>query len=46
MRRRVGTVVVTELTVVTLIHQAVVILRAELGQIPVLRVDPIEEGIE
>jgi hypothetical protein len=44
--RRVGTVIKTELTVIALIDDPAMVLRAELGHIPFILVDAIEQGIE
>jgi hypothetical protein len=44
--RRVGTVIKTELAVIALIDDPAMVLRAELGHIPFILVDAIEQGIE
>ena len=46
MRRRIGTVVVTELTVIALIDDPVVVGVCELRDVPLITIDAVEQRVE
>ena len=46
MRRRIGTVVETELTVIALIDDPMVVGRCELGDVSLIPVDAVEQRVE
>jgi tetrahydromethanopterin S-methyltransferase subunit B len=46
MRRRIGAMVVTELTIVTFVDDAMMIGRRELRDITLVLIDPVEERVE
>jgi hypothetical protein len=46
MGRGVGTMVETELTIVAFVHHPVMVCRSQFGDVALIFIDPLQEGIE